>query len=144
DLKDRVGWTEFFNHGYQFLSGGANASSSDALLGAGRVSSRDPYYQLGQIAGDADAMLQGLNEMVVGGTGEVGGFFADLLPGGQLVGVPANIVSAALVAHGGATTAVATWHMASGVKGLQEQVRLHEQKLAEYRANPDVHDNKGF
>jgi RHS repeat-associated protein len=145
DPKLPDGVADFFRREFfQFISGGANAYASDMLLGAGRVNSSDAFYELGQIGGDTSAMLQGFEEMLAGGTGDVGGSLADLVPGGQLVGVPVQVVSTGIAAHGGATTAVATWHLASGVKGLQEQVRLHEQKLADYKANPDAHDNKGF
>jgi hypothetical protein len=32
----------------------------------------------------------------------------------------------------------------SKTKGLENQVKAHEQKLEQYKNNPDAHDNKGF
>jgi len=115
-INDSSGWAEFFNRGYQLISGGSNAYASDLLLGVGRVNSRDPFYQVGQIGGDLSAMGQGFEEMLVGTNGELAGIVADLTPGGQLIGVPVNVVSAGVAAHGGATTAVSSWNLMSGIK----------------------------
>jgi RHS repeat-associated protein len=106
--------------GYQFIAGASNAYASDMLLGMGRQSADDDAYQWGQIAGDIAAMGQGLNEMIGGATGEVGGFLLDLVPGGFLVGVPVNVASGAVGVHGAAVTVVGTWHAMSGIKQRKE------------------------
>jgi RHS repeat-associated protein len=105
---------------FMLTSGAANAYSSDNLLGIGRQKLNDDWYQRGQLIGDAGAMIEGFFEVQAGFAGEAGGFVLDATGIGALVGVPVQVVSAGLVAHGGVKTGVGAWHLMSGIKQRKE------------------------
>ena len=92
---------------YHFFSGAANAYASDALLGRGRYEMNNADYQSGQALGDAAAVVGGVVEAFYGAGGEVLGFGLDATGVGAVVGVPVNIVSAGVIAHGLTTSGVA-------------------------------------
>ena len=95
------------NNVVDFFLGAGNAFSSDNLLGAGRVSQTSTGGQLGARLGDAAALVTGTIEVGLGALGEVGGLALDATGAGAVVGVPANVVSAGVIAHGATTDAVA-------------------------------------
>jgi RHS repeat-associated protein len=88
-----------------FVGGFANALGSDNLAGAGRQQQNTTAGQAGQKLGDAVATVQGGVETLIGTVGEAGGIALDVTGVGALVGVPANVVSAGVIAHGAATSA---------------------------------------
>jgi RHS repeat-associated protein len=98
-----------------FIAGAANAYGSDNLLGAGRVNQSTGAGQLGARLGDSAALATGTVEVVLGAGGEVGGVALDATGVGAVVGVPVNVVSAGVIAHGATTdTAAAANLMKSG------------------------------
>jgi RHS repeat-associated protein len=100
-----------------FISGAANAFGSNNLFGRGRVHlDGNNAYAWGQLFGDAASMLSGGAEMIGGVGGEIGGLALDLTGIGAAVGIPVQIVSGAVIAHGGVTTAIGTAQLMSGIK----------------------------
>jgi RHS repeat-associated protein len=94
-----------------FVAGAANSYGSDNLLGAGRVDQTTASGRLGAAVGDLGATISGGLEVVGGLGGEVGGLALDATGVGAVVGVPANIVSAGVIAHGGVTAAEGAGHL---------------------------------
>jgi RHS repeat-associated protein len=86
------GFYDFLFAAYNFFGGGANAYSSNFLVGAGRYNSTAPGYQLGQAFGDLASIPAGLNEALTGGEAEVLGLGLDSTGPGAILGIPANIV----------------------------------------------------
>ena len=101
-----------FHHAVNFADGFANAWGSDDLLGAGRQDQNTTAGKIGAGFGDAAATIQGLLETDAGIGGEVGGVALDATGVGALVGVPVNILSAGLIAHGIATSLTGVSHLA--------------------------------
>jgi RHS repeat-associated protein len=100
-----------------FISGAANAFSSDMLAGTGRVEGVGGDYARGQTAGDIGAAIAGVVETVLGAGGEVGGLALDATGVGAVVGVPAGVVSTGAMAQGVAAVGVATTHLMSDAAG---------------------------
>jgi hypothetical protein len=109
DGHDWPSWSEVGN----FVSAAANAYGSDNLLGAGRVEQTTNAGKLGQAFGDGAATVSGVVETLSGAGGEVGGAILDLSGVGAIVGIPVNIVSAGVIAHGVTTGLVAGVHLAN-------------------------------
>jgi len=86
-----------------FVGGFINAYSSDNLAGAGRVQQDSTAGQSGAAAGDAVATVQGGLEMAGGAGGEIGGLVLDSTGALAFIGIPANVASAGLIAHGAVT-----------------------------------------
>src|SRR6185437_15401732 len=86
-----------------FVGGFINAYSSDNLAGAGRVQQDSTAGQSGAAAGDAVATVQGGLEMAGGAGGEIGGLALDSTGALAFIGIPANVASAGLIAHGAVT-----------------------------------------
>ena len=59
------------------LNGALNAWGSDNLAGAGRVDGGNLAYRVGQVVGDAGALIQGTFETGIGAGGEVVGVGKD-------------------------------------------------------------------
>jgi RHS repeat-associated protein len=107
---------------FHFISGASNAYATNAMLGVGRQDWGTDAYRNGQLLGDAASVVTGLGEMVAGATGEVAGIALDLTGVGAVVGIPVNVVSAGLIAHGGVTTAIGSWNLMSGIKDNGKRV----------------------
>ena len=134
---------------YDIIEGVANGWSSSNLANLNRVEPRNLDYQRGQTVGDALAFATGTIESVIGVNALLGGGSTTVLSGGTLAPVTGTVAAGGLVAaiHGSLTTVNALQnltHQASSTKGLENQVKKHEQKLADYTKNPDAHDNNGF
>ena len=99
------------------VSGFANAVSSNFSAGIGRIDSTSPDFQIGQAFGDGLSAIAGTAEALIGGGGVLGGFVLDATGAGAVVGVPAQIASAGLVAHGGSAAALGLWHLAEATHG---------------------------
>lgn len=99
---------------YHFAAGAGNAFASDFLLGRGRYEQNNADYQSGQAFGDAAAVVAGVVEAFYGAGGEVLGFTLDATGIGALVGVPVNIVSAGVIAHGLTSSGIA---LSQGLRG---------------------------
>ncbi|MDP9268026.1 MAG: hypothetical protein M3P27_06820, partial [Acidobacteriota bacterium] len=94
-----------------FAGGAANAYGSDNLLGAGRVDQTTGAGKMGAAFGDAAATVQGAGEVLFGGGGEVAGVVLDATGVGAVVGVPVNVVSAGVIAHGATTAVIGSAHL---------------------------------
>jgi hypothetical protein len=99
------------------ISGAANAFASDNLVGAGRASGGNSDFQAGQHIGDFAASVGGLVEAGTGASGEAIGIALDATGVGAVVGVPVNVASAGLIAHGVTTAIVGTVHMSESAGG---------------------------
>jgi hypothetical protein len=75
-------------------------------MGAGQVDGGSTAYQMGQGVGDGAATLSGVAETGIGLGGEGVGAALDATGVGAVVGVPINIASAGLIAHGATTSVV--------------------------------------
>ena len=104
-------------HAHNAVAGFSNAFSSNMLLGAGRVDLDDDDYELGQLGGDVASALAGGEEMIGGMAGDIVGGLLDATGAGAVVGIPVNVVATAVAAHGGAVTAVSSWHAMSDIRG---------------------------
>ena len=111
DGHDWPSWNEVGN----FVAAAANAYGSDNLLGAGRVEQTTSAGRLGQAFGDGAATVSGAVEALSGAGGEVGGTLLDLTGVGALAGIPINIASAGVIAHGVTTGLVGGAHLAKDV-----------------------------
>jgi RHS repeat-associated protein len=109
-------WRDFWGDFFVFGSGVANAFGSNGLLGLGRQRRDDDTYQFGQLVGDGASMVLGYVEVGAGVSGEVGGLVLDVTGVGAAVGIPVQIVSGALIAHGATTTVISSTHFMSGIK----------------------------
>ena len=98
-----------------FVAGFLNAAASNNGLGS-RVKGGDSTFSSGQTAGDVATTLQGVGEMILGGGGELGGLTLDSTGAGAIIGVPANVVSAGVIAHGGLVT------INSGKNAIQDAI----------------------
>jgi RHS repeat-associated protein len=117
DSADFSGFYGFLNFSYNFFGGGANAYSSNFLLGAGRYNSNAPGYRWGQMFGDLASISAGLNEALSGGALEVLGLGLDATGEGAILGVPLNFVGAAMGVQGGVASGLGAVHFMEGVKG---------------------------
>jgi RHS repeat-associated protein len=108
DGHDWPSWTDVLN----FTAGAANAYGSDNFLGAGRAEQTTTAGKLGAAVGDGIATVQGVGEMLLGGTGEVAGIVLDATGVGAVAGIPLNVASAGLIAHGGSTAVAGGVHLA--------------------------------
>jgi hypothetical protein len=99
-----------------FATAAANALLSDNLLGAGRQQQTTTEGKIGAALGGAAATLQGTGEALIGGGGEVLGLTLDATGVGALLGVPINVVSTAVVAHGIATGIEGGGHLIQDAK----------------------------
>lgn len=108
---------QFWRDFYWFAGGVANSFGSNALFGRGRVDfDGNRAYGAGQFVGDLASMVAGAAEINAGFGGSVGGFFISSTGIGAVAGVPVQVMSGALLAHGGVTTAIAATHFMSGIK----------------------------
>ncbi|HSE64063.1 MAG TPA: RHS repeat-associated core domain-containing protein, partial [Thermoanaerobaculia bacterium] len=135
------------------IAGFANAFASNFFGGVGRVNSDDGDVRLGQSAGDLASIPAGAIGFLIGGGGNLGGLTLDATGVGAVVGIPVNIVSTGLMVQGVVGSAGGLIHLmdsarsrgpSSNTKGLEATLRDHEQRLANYRRDPDAYDNKGF
>jgi len=95
--------------------------------------------KLGAAFGDAAATVQGVGETLLGGTGEVAGFVLDATGVGAIAGVPINIASAGLIAHGVTTGVVGGAHLAkdanqSGGSKTHEETQENLDKIKDGKA----------
>jgi RHS repeat-associated protein len=95
------------------LKGAINAFTSDNAVGAGRISNSNGDFRTGQAIGDAVAGITGTLETIVGSGGEVLGGALDLTGVGAVIGVPVNVVSAGVIAHGAVTAVEGGGNLAS-------------------------------
>jgi len=95
------------------LKGAINAFASDNTLGAGRISNTNGDFRTGQAVGDAVATATGTLETIVGGGAELLGGALDLTGVGALIGVPVNVASAGIIAHGATTAVEGGGHLAN-------------------------------
>jgi len=135
DGHDWPSWSDVGN----FITGAANAYGSDNLLGAGRMDQGTSAGKLGAAFGDAAATVQGVGETLLGGTGEVAGFLLDATGVGAIAGVPINIASAGLIAHGVTTGVVGGAHLAkdanqSGGSKTHEETQENLDKIKDGKA----------
>ena len=98
----------------QFVNGALNAFVSDNALGAGRVEQTTNAGRVGAAFGDTGAAIQGATEFLAGTGGNIAGFTLDATGVGALVGVPANVVSTAVMIHGSAAAVEGVTHLAMG------------------------------
>ncbi len=96
----------------EFATGFSNAWGSDNLLGAGRQEQHTTAGQVGAAFGDAAATVQGLLEIGGGTGGEAGGIALDATGVGAVAGVPINVASAGLIAHGAGVGLTGLTHLA--------------------------------
>jgi RHS repeat-associated protein len=104
-------WPSWSDVGH-FVLGAMNAYGSDGLAGAGRADQTTTAGKLGAAVGDGAATLEGVGETILGAGGEVLGVSLDLTGAGALVGVPINLASAGVIAHGATTAVVGGVHLA--------------------------------
>jgi hypothetical protein len=134
------------------LLGYMNALVSDLAFGLGRMDSASSDFQQGQKLGDGAAQKVGAALTLIGATTTTGGLVAEAPTlGGSTLVVAGGLATAG---YGAVVTAVSTNHLMSqsnggqgsdfDTRGLERQLAEHERKLAEYKANPEAHDNKGF
>jgi RHS repeat-associated protein len=97
---DLDGHDDWWKTALDFVGSAANAWASDNALGAGRFDSGTTAGKLGAALGDGAATIQGVGETLLGGTGEVVGITLDATGAGAVLGIPVNIASAGLIAHG--------------------------------------------
>jgi hypothetical protein len=105
---------------YNTIAGFSNSVASNLLLGVGRVDSDDDDYEDAQLAGDIVSTVIGGAEMIGGTNGNIVGGILDVTGAGAAAGVLINGASTAVTAHGGAVTAVSSWHAMSGIKQRKE------------------------
>ncbi|HKV91801.1 MAG TPA: hypothetical protein VJW20_04555 [Candidatus Angelobacter sp.] len=103
---------EWWKTALEFAGSAASAWASDNAFGAGRVESNTWAGKLGAAFGDGAATVQGVGETIIGSGGEVLGVALDATGVGALAGVPINVASAGLIAHGVTTTVVGGVHLA--------------------------------
>ena len=130
----------------QFIAGVANAYGSDNLLGAGRVESGNLGYKMGQVVGDGAATVSGVVETGVGLGGEGVGIALDATGVGAIAGVPINVASAGLIAHGVTTGVEGGAHLAqdasqSSAKPAYENTPENQGRMQEGKA-PIGNDGK--
>jgi RHS repeat-associated protein len=113
-----------------FLAGAANAYGSDNLAGAGRQQQTTTEGKIGAAAGDAVAAVQGVVEVVAGTGGEAGGVALDATGAGAVVGVPLNVASAVVIAHGATTATEGVAHLGAAagdaINGAMESRRTND------------------
>jgi RHS repeat-associated protein len=113
-----------------FLAGAANAYGSDNLAGAGRQQQTTTEGKIGAAAGDTVAAVQGVVEVVAGGGGEAGGVALDATGVGAVVGVPLNVASAVVIAHGATTATEGVAHLGAAagdaINGAMESRRTND------------------
>jgi RHS repeat-associated protein len=83
-----------------FLTGLANAYSSDNLAGAGRQTQNTTAGNMGSAVGDTVATLEGTGKMLVGGGGDILSVPEDVTGAGALIGVPQAVLSTGLLVQG--------------------------------------------
>jgi hypothetical protein len=130
-----------------FVGGFSNAYASDNLLGVGRQDQHNIPGQVGAAFGDAAATVQGLFEMGGGAGGEVGGVVLDATGVGAIVGVPVNVASAAVIAHGATTSVAGFSHLlmaASGHGPSVDPAPEPPRAAGEPAAKPDVSNQFKF
>jgi hypothetical protein len=103
DGHDCCDWDDVAN-AITFVAGFVNAVSSNNGVAPREDPQGNQTFASGQIAGDVTTFVQGLTEIGVGAGGEVGGLALDATGVGAVAGVPANVVSAGVIAHGGLVT----------------------------------------
>ena len=83
----------------------------------------------GQTAGDVATTIQGVGEIILGSGGEAGGLTLDATGVGAVIGVPANIVSAGIIAHGGLVT------VNSGKNLIQDAINAPAESRSKSQSN---------
>ena len=96
---------------WDYVKGAVNAFTSDNTAGAGRMDSGNGDFQRGQAIGDAVATVTGTLEMLGGAGGEAGGVALDATGVGAIAGVPINVASAGVIAHGAVTAGEGSIHL---------------------------------
>jgi hypothetical protein len=137
----------YLKRGEAFVAGVANAWSADQIGGAGRqdpstMGEYEDYARYGQTTGDVGATITGLLEIGVGGAGEGLGGALDATGVGAVAGVPLNIVSGAVVAHGTVVIGV------SGANIIKDFVyyssdHAHDDKSSNGSSDNGSQDNEG-
>jgi RHS repeat-associated protein len=130
-----------------FLLGAANAIGTNFVPGV-RGDSSDADFRMGQSVGDAISIPLGAAEVLLGGAIFDAGLLLDATGVGIPAGLALNAAGAALAAQGTLGSASGAIHLleksgSEKTRGLEKQVEKHEQKLADYKRNPDAHDNQG-
>lgn len=77
-----------------------NAFNTNQVLGIGRTQGGNSDFRTGQAIGDAVSTIQGAVEILIGGGGEGAGLALDATGVGAIAGVPLNVASAGVIAHG--------------------------------------------
>ena len=123
------------------VNGWVNAVGSNAIVGLGRTIPNNADYRTGQAAGDRFSLAFGLLEAKIG----IGGGAVLALPSGGTVAIPAG----AMIAHGSAMAATATFNLAKNSSDESPSPALkgdpyHPDSVdsrvrPEYRPNP-AHD----
>jgi hypothetical protein len=111
---------------WDVVLGAVNSFGSNLVLGAGRVESDNPDYQLGQTLGDAASTVVGALETTLGAGGEVGGVALDLTGIGAVAGVPLNVASAGVMAHGASVTYMGASNLGKGLGNVYKQSNSNE------------------
>jgi RHS repeat-associated protein len=122
-----------------------NEVISNNGFGAGRQAPQNQDQVKGQKIGDAITAAQGAAEVFIGGGGEAAGVALDLTGIGAVIGVPVNVVSTGIIAHGGTVGAFAAGRI-TGTLLMEGNAGSSNSgnpggKRAEYE-NPGHHDPK--
>jgi len=96
---------------WEFVNALANAWTTDNVAGAGRQAQSTTTGRIGQAIGDAGAAVTGAAEVIVGAGGEIGGAALDLTGPGAILGVPLNVGSALVIAHGATASTAGVAHL---------------------------------
>jgi RHS repeat-associated protein len=122
-----------------FLAGAANAYGGDNLAGAGRQQQTTTEGKIGAAVGDTVAAVQGVVEVVAGTGGEAGGVALDATGAGAVVGVPLNVASAVVIAHGATTATEGVAHLGAAagdaINGAMQSSGFSDKTKADARAN---------
>jgi RHS repeat-associated protein len=118
-----------FSDVMDFVAGAVNAYSSDMSFGAGRLDGSSSASKLGAAVGDAAATVQGTSELLAGVGGEAAGLVLNATGAGALIGIPANVVSAGAIVHGGSTALNGIVHLAKNATSSSGANRKGGMKL---------------
>jgi RHS repeat-associated protein len=114
-----------------FVAGFINTAASNNGLAIRQDARGDQTFANGQTAGDVVTTIQGGLEVLAGAGGEVGGVTLDATGVGAVLGVPANIVSAGVIAHGGAVAVNSAGHLVQDAMNAPVEKRQGDFKPSE-------------
>jgi RHS repeat-associated protein len=92
-----------------------NAFNTNQVLGIGRTAGGNSDFRTGQAIGDAVSTIQGTVEALIGGGGEAGGLALDATGVGAVAGIPLNVASAGVIAHGVSVAGVGLKNLGNAV-----------------------------